>query len=416
MSMEHTKKTYTSFFEIDITPDYPVDLIGFNRGDKKSKGILHRLYAQVALFKSGEKQYLIITVDNIGLSVKESDDVRRAIASVSGIDVCDIMLCFTHTHSAPDTYEGSEQGKRYYDFLKSCLCTGVIQAQDGFVECMAGWGIASGQIGLNRRVDGGLTDDDIGILKVTDMQGNLLYMMLRVSAHGNVLIRDNYFISSDFVGVARQHLKDRYGCGMVITQGACGNIKPKYCGKQSDLVKMSDVICKAISDIIDDIQVKNIADIIMFSKIKDIPTIDIPNVVDAKALSDRALKECGIDGEEWLYDIDRLRESGVKQQIANVEFQFLVINNGCLCGIPMEPFCEMGIKIREKAKEHGKLVFFGGYTNGCDGYLPTKKEHYVGGYEVNYSYMIFGSYFDRYLPLVPEADDIIVDTVIKEIF
>lgn len=396
MSIVPIKKTYTSYLEIDITPDYPVDLIGFNRGDKKSKGILHRLYAQVVLFKSGERQHLIITVDNIGLSVKESDDVRRVISNAADIDVCDIMLCFTHTHSAPDTYEGSEQGKRYYDFLKNSLCNATRNAQHSFTECKAGWGVVNVQIGLNRRTEGGMTDDEIGILKVTDMEGNLLYMMIRVCAHGNVLIRDNYFISSDFLGVARENLKDKYGCGMVLTQGACGNIKPKYCGKPSDLETMSDVICKAISDIIDDIQVKNIANIAMFSKIEDIPTIDIPNAVDAKALADRALKECGINGESWLCDIDRLRESGVKQQIANVEFQFLVINNGCFCGMPMEPFCEMAIRIREKAKEHGKLVFFGGYTNGCDGYLPTKKEHYVGGYEVNYSYMIFGFYFDRY--------------------
>lgn len=36
---------YVAFYEIDITPTEPMELIGFNRGDNMSRGILHRLYA-----------------------------------------------------------------------------------------------------------------------------------------------------------------------------------------------------------------------------------------------------------------------------------------------------------------------------------------------------------------------------------
>jgi hypothetical protein len=33
-------------------------------------------------------------------------------------------------------------------------------------------------------------------------------------------------------------------------------------------------------------------------------------------------------------------------------------------------------------------VFFGGYANGCDGYLPTAEEYDRGGYEVLHSYVL----------------------------
>lgn len=48
------------------------------------------------------------------------------------------------------------------------------------------------------------------------------------------------------------------------------------------------------------------------------------------------------------------------------------VSNGVLCGIPMEPFCEMALDIQKRSKK--VFVFFGGYTNGCDGYLPTYNE------------------------------------------
>ena len=37
-----------------------------------------------------------------------------------------------------------------------------------------------------------------------------------------------------------------------------------------------------------------------------------------------------------------------------------------------------------------ELAFFGGYTNGYIGYLPTKEEFAYGGYEVELSPVVYG--------------------------
>lgn len=55
----HSYETYTAFSEIDITPEYSIDLIGFSREDNQSRGILHRFYAQIVLFRKNDTIYSI---------------------------------------------------------------------------------------------------------------------------------------------------------------------------------------------------------------------------------------------------------------------------------------------------------------------------------------------------------------------
>ena len=43
------------FAEADITPDRPVELVGFYRKDNISKGVLAPLKAQAAVWEAGER-------------------------------------------------------------------------------------------------------------------------------------------------------------------------------------------------------------------------------------------------------------------------------------------------------------------------------------------------------------------------
>ena len=45
-----------------------------------------------------------------------------------------------------------------------------------------------------------------------------------------------------------------------------------------------------------------------------------------------------------------------------------------------------------KESLQNELAFFGGYTNGYIGYLPTKEEFAYGGYEVELSPVVYDGY------------------------
>ena len=66
----------------------------------------------------------------------------------------------------------------------------------------------------------------------------------------------------------------------------------------------------------------------------------------------------------------------------------LQINDGMFSGIPMEPFSETALEVKESLQN--ELAFFGGYMNGYIGYLPTKDEYAYGGYEVELSPIVYG--------------------------
>lgn len=112
--------------------------------------------------------------------------------------------------------------------------------------------------------------------------------------------------------------------------------------------------------------------------------------------AEEAAQEAGIDGTNWLKEVARLNEAGVTRQSEPVELQFFQLDEGALIGVPNEVMCELALDVRAQC---GDLVFLGGYTNGCTGYLPTAEEYDRGGYEVFWSMLHYYMYFGRVMPL-----------------
>lgn len=59
------------FSETDITPQRPVTMVGFNRADNISRGILDCLMAQVSVWENNGTCCLV-TIDNIRLKIYKS--------------------------------------------------------------------------------------------------------------------------------------------------------------------------------------------------------------------------------------------------------------------------------------------------------------------------------------------------------
>ncbi|HVM72102.1 MAG TPA: hypothetical protein VMT91_10095 [Anaerolineales bacterium] len=399
---------FLGFAEVDITPSYNVQTVGFDRKDNLSKGVLSRLSAQISVWHSNEEKCCLVTIDHIGFMCKDANRLRDEIGNLLGIPREKIMLCFSHTHSAPNV--SLEAG--YLHFLCEQVLLGVSEAEKNIVPIKAAWGMAEAKIGINRRDPHGVLDRRVGILKIVGAEtGHLLLLVLRVTAHANVLLQDNYLISSDFIGITRSLLEEKYGCKVMITQGASGNVKPKYSGALRALDKMAFKIMDAIATCIDTLNPESIEKLSMFSQIEtfyaNVPTFD-----QAKAISDEAMRESHIEGTKWLEEVQRLHNENIKQQSTDIEIQYFMLNNGCLCGVANEIMCELAVDLVKACND--EFIYFGGYTNGCDGYLPTAEEYDKGGYEVFHSYLIYYIYHGRVMPLNRDTADKLVRIVTKQ--
>jgi len=288
----------------------------------------------------------------------------------------------------------------------------VSESQKNIAPVKAVWGMTEADIGVNRRDTHGVLDRRVGILKIVDANTeHLRLLLLRVTAHANVLLRDNYLISSDYIGVTRDMLEEKYGCKVMITQGGSGNVKPKYNGSLEALDKMSFEIRSAIETCVENLKPERIERLCMFSQTESFFT-DVPTLGRAKEISDEVMRENNIDGTNWLEEINRLHDENIIQQSSEIEIQYFRLNNGCFCGVANDIMCEIAVDVVNVCKDD--FIYLGGYTNGCEGYLPTAEEYDKGGYEVLHSYLIYYVYHNTVMPLNRDAAEKLVRIVTEQ--
>ncbi len=410
--MNQNKTVTMGYAQTDITPDQPVEMVGFYREDNISRGILHPLSAQVSVWKYAEETCCLITIDSIGFMKHLAKGLRERIGQKIGIPGEKVMLCFSHTHAAPD----ADREPAYYEMVCKRLENAAQRAKGQMYPVMLGWGNGEAEIACNRRTECSTMDSRAGILKVCDTEGGTLRLLLvRLTAHCNVLKSDNYLISPDYFGTVRDLLEKTYNCPVMLVQGAAGNAAPKYySGKYrpadaSDerfvnsnhaLEDMALAVLSAANPIVAEIRTGETVGVKMYSH--NIPMqSQVPSYERALYIAKEAKEACGIDGTLWLAEVSRLLESGVREQEDVTEVQYFSLGEGCLCGVANEIMTEFALDVSRML--NNQYFYFNGYTNGCTGYFPTEEEFDKGGYEVYWSMLTYFSCHGRVFPLNREA-------------
>lgn len=446
--MEINTTSRMGYGEADITPDYPTELVGFFRPDNRSTGVFQPIKLQAMVWEavsgnpgSGNKSrknglLCLITIDSLGFTVQLSDLLRSRIAGQLGTEKECIMLAFSHTHSAPNAAEEPE----YFEMVCRQAEAAVKKAVQTMAPAYAVWGIAENTIGVNRRNDPEAMDRRLGVLKVTAPECDApALLLLRVTAHANILSGDNTLISADYFGVTRQLLEERYNCHVMMVQGASGDIRPRFhqdnmetleihCFEEAGrgfspeyrskytaqsrhaLDQTAEAIGSAIAPMLDSLITQPVTLAAMFSS-RCRFTADVPTLSQAAAIAEEAAREAAIDGSAWLEEVTRLRREGITSQSSEAELQYFFLNDGCFCGIANEAMCRISL---DAARQAGTPFFFlNGYTNGCNSYLPTAKEYDQGGYEVLWSNLIYFPYHGRVMPFNRETADHLVQEAVR---
>ena len=415
------------FAETDITPVRPMELVGFYRKDNRSKGVLKPLLAQAAVWENKERCCLI-TIDSIGFTKELSDRLRIKVGGVLGVTKEKVMLCFSHTHAAPD----ADMEREYYDEICVKIEAAVLRALNDLTPVSVGWKNATAHIGVNRRPVTKDTDDRVGILMVSDAdkkgETTPKLIILRVTAHGNVLKADNTMISPDYFGDTREVIGRKYHCPVMMIQGSAGSTAPRYfCSgntsvdarmeecvrSKTALADMANTIADSVTKVIDDIKLHLDCDIRMFSKHIEL-TADVPTVEEAIKVAKEAKELCGIIDTGWMEKVAALNTAGVHEQSEDVEMQYLSIGDWCLCGGPYEFM--VGFALETERILGNEFFYFNGYTNGCLLYFPTEDEFDAGGYEVFWSMLIYYKYIDRVYPFRRDAASKLIKFVTEKMY
>ena len=402
-----------------INPPLGAPFIGYHR-EVGVASIHDSLYVTASIFESKQTTSIFVSIDNIGMLVADTDVIREGIANRLNVAKEQVTVVYTHTHSGPATAGDEALIVANKTILTQQAITTAVKASEAMQPVEIGWGVTQGKLGINRREkrDGqavmgtdplGVTDDRIGTLLVRRADDACLVgAFVFCTAHPNVLKSDSVVLSGDYPGVARTILEQTLGCPVVIVQGATGNINAKYRGDMESLMKMAFTLSGHVLTTISDVSYQPLTHHRIESVIHPMRLSKVPDVDALQQMASYAEQTWGVSAARWLAYVKK--QSGTSFTIP-IEIQLFELNEGSFSGIPMEPFCETALQIQQIRQT--ELAFFGGYTNGYLGYLPTVEEHPYGGYEVAINPVVYGPVTGLWMPPIPETANEIVDRILQ---
>ncbi|RLT44822.1 MAG: hypothetical protein DWI57_02370 [Chloroflexi bacterium] len=249
-----TRKTPTSRLRFgtaraDITP--PVGIYHRMWGaasHDRAAGVHRPLFADALalLPRAGDGPGLLrLLIDLVGLGKNELDELTQSAANASGIPAQNVVVTFSHTHSAgmmtPDRIPlpGGDLIPGYLVELNAAVSSisraAVANAQDAVISYAAGrcdlaanrdcWDAERGIFvcGYNQSTP---ADDTLLVGRVTAANGSLLATLVNYACHPTTLAWGNQLISPDYVGSLRETVEEATGAVCLFLLGACGELGP----------------------------------------------------------------------------------------------------------------------------------------------------------------------------------------------
>jgi hypothetical protein len=405
----HAAQFRASVVKIDITPDKPQWLLGYD--PRQSTGVHDHLYHRIVAMDDGKTQFFLISSDICLYSPSVYDEIVSALEAQMGIKPLQVWWTTSHTHSAPEVgapgLGGAFLGNRYnHDhnteytaWVKKSLIEGIKEAQEKLEPARlgVGWGMAMANINRRARdLEGpaflglnpdGPADRQIGLIRLEKSDGKLLALIANYAMHGTVLGPQNLLLSGDAPGIVADYVEQKLGAPMLYINGAAGNLAPIY-----------SVYPNFESGHLSQFRVLLGDKIIAANDLIGRTTSDVRLSVGEQILETPRKTNMG-----WAPDLGKyIRSTNAGETIVRLPIRFLQINDDvAIWAATLELFCEIAMRVRNLSPF--PYTFYFGYCNGWLGYMPTKAEFAHGGYEPSVS------------PYTVQAEDDVVRAVVSHL-
>ena len=238
------------FSVVDITPEIGIYLTGYGLPQRLATGVHSPLTATAMVMKENEKTAVVIGFDWCFIDWELTQEIRRAINEKSGIPEQNILLCCSHTHSAPHTtsmrtlgrvaVDPENKGVEYVKRSIPAIVDGVIRAQESMCEVTACFAAGKTETGVSRRgmdkngvVTGFIADPDaiydsnMTAVRFKNSAMEDVGILIHCSAHNTAMGSANREISSDWCGVMKKRINAYYNVPVLFVNGAIGDVGPR---------------------------------------------------------------------------------------------------------------------------------------------------------------------------------------------
>lgn len=427
----HAAEFRAGAFAADITPTkWPVYLVGSfsERGANKAWDKLH---ARAIVLNDGKTSLAIVVIDSCYVPRTLLDNAKKQIEKKTGIPVKNQLMAATHTHSAPPSKKswaaGAGPGDPYIERLTQGIVKSVVQAHAQLQPAKIGWGTTkvpeevhnrrwfvkpngirpnpfgeeTDQVRMNPPRGSALLirpagpiDPEIVFISVQTTKGEPIALLANYSLHyvGGVPsggVSADYF--GEFARMVESQLTPKdskltYPVVGIMSNGTSGdinNINFRKAGPRKKPFEQIKLVAKRCAD--------GVMKAMKEMKYQDSLTLDAAQkditvaVRKPTPLQKERAKQHLKEKDEKKLPIRakayarRALELDKGPKTVEVLLQALRIGDLGIAAIPCEVFVEIGLEIKRKGPF--KKTFTMELANDHFGYLPTPRQHRLGGYE-----------------------------------
>lgn len=383
--------------DISTTPEEHVILAGFAARNGLSDGIHLPLKTNCLVINDKGDKICIISNDLMEISPVLSSEIRDSISARSGLAKERILMHCIHTHSAPRMGGASvEPGGTNRDFkfrtFEAIVSNAVKTITDDASFKKFHIEVAKGEAPINyNRCEGegnGPCDHTLYAAKIVSGKKPVC-AFFNIACHPVSMGHKSLLLSSDYSGVARREIEPLWGCEVFQFTGAAGNMDPKG-GCQ--LVDHAEEIGAELAEALKGLEFTKVDEknLLKF----DTNVAHLPYAVE-EVTQELVHQHADSISVAYKTEFPRFADDvrGWEQQIIeewdnegknykSLDFNMAALNlDGIIFFFTQgEPFCEYQQQVREANPD--KMIFFAGYTNGQNSYLPSAYAYQVRkGYE-----------------------------------
>ncbi len=417
---------------VDITPDYPIRMVGYESRKTESEGIVSRLKAR-ALAIGGDDDgeggpAVVVAVDNCAVGSKVVEDVAARLNKQTKLQRDRFAVCSTHTHCAPALSSGLDfifgdplppdqrlRIERYTRELTDAIEKAALMALAARAPASLAWG--QGQVGFaaNRRVlkDGrwvnfgvnpnGPVDHSVPVLRAIDAAGKVKAVLFGYACHCTTLGGEFNKICGEWAGYACDEIERQSPGAIALAIIGCGaDANPEPRRNLDDAKQHGSAAGREVDRLVKSTLTPLSGRIQGRFRRIELPLESLPG----RAKLDEQTKQRGAAGFLARTLIARLdRGESLPTTVPYVVQTWCFGDDMAMVFLAGEVVVDYALRL--KWEIDSERIWVAAYSNDVPCYIPSQRILSEGGYEADFS-MIYYGHPSR---LAPATEDLIIQTV-----
>jgi hypothetical protein len=359
---------------IEITPPVGLPLAAY--GARRSTGVHDPVFARALVLSNGKSTVAIVSADLLAIPDDLTQAVETRLRKMDTVLPDHLMITATHTHSGPgalgrrfwETLAAGPFNAGFFEITADRMAQAVSEARRDLKPSKLAFTKFNAQdLIRNRIIPEGLSDSEVQVMVVRDLDESRTAYLINFSAHPTVLRRKNSLVSGDFPGMLTQSLERQPGVVALYTSGAVADQAPQPPdgkGVYERAQRMGEALASRVSEASSSITFRG--EVTLTSARFSIP-LPPPQL---KVAQTRRLPvwigRLFFDGETTL-------------QIIRIDRHFLI-------GMPADVGVEIGKAWKEAARSKGMEAMIIGFANDYVGYVMPAKYYDTPAYEAFMSF------------------------------